>query len=87
MQTLLSDSNLLDFGGVLQAVKNLCWGLLKETPTADIPLMISFKGLNCYAKFSAGTSISRIKREEGLDRHAQVTSETISSLAEKTYFL
>jgi len=48
MQTLLNDSNLLGFGGVPQALKNLCCGLLKETPTAHLPLMISFKGLNCY---------------------------------------
>jgi hypothetical protein len=34
IQTLLNDSNLLGFGGVPQAVKNLCCGLVEEIPTA-----------------------------------------------------
>jgi hypothetical protein len=43
MQALLKDSNLLRLGGVPEAVKNLCCGLLKETATAHMPLMIFSK--------------------------------------------
>ena len=32
-------------------MKNLCFGLLQETPTVQIPRMIFFKRLTCYNMF------------------------------------
>jgi hypothetical protein len=43
MQTLFNDSNLLGFGGVPEALKNLCFGLLKEIPTALVALFHNAK--------------------------------------------